>query len=303
MPSDATPADLVTLLHRAGGLDGQAHGHAAAQRFADAARDWQDGAAALREAADALDRQRFEMLGCVVGASMTCGQHADAAAALAELRGLLAVDRARPGAATAERIARVGMLCCVARHWREAAGLLAEADGLFAAADGAVPLAMRLEVLGALATAHGFLAEREAGLSVLSRAVELAGRAAAAGAPQAAERLAELRNTQGSLLLEAGRPADAIAALLACIDILRPPGADRRPPGLRNLEAAALNRLGHAHAALADATAATEAFGASVALMRELVEIDDIAGLREDFETALRDYALFAGGAASGRTA
>jgi hypothetical protein len=296
MPDDATLAELVTLLRRAGGLDAQARGHAVARRFAEAARDWRDGTAALREAAAALDLRCFEMLECAVGAGMTCGRHEDAIAALAELRGLLAAARARPGAATAERIARVGMLCCVARQWREAAGLLAEADGLFAAD---MPLGLRLDVLGALATAHGFLAEREAGLAVLARAIGLAGAAAADGEPRAAERLAELCNTQGSLLLEASRPADAIAALRACIDLLRAPGTDRRAPGARNLEAAALNRLGHAHAALADATAAMAAFGASVALMRELVEIDNIADLREDFETALRDYARLA----SGRTA
>jgi tetratricopeptide (TPR) repeat protein len=276
---------MTTLQERARMLDLQGREQVAANDLVAAARSWTDAASALRAASGGMLLSLTEMLERAAAASLRAGQP-QAGLALAEeavalLRGAHVI-RLLPVSPLAVRLGGIGHLFCVMHRWDTAAEVLAQADAWFGDADDHALQGYHTTVLDALATAYRFSARRGDAIAVLERAVAMA------AASRSAERgldLAGLQKTLGQVLLEAGRPAEALSVLRQCVDEIESATA----PHARNLLAAALNACGRTHAMLGQPDDAVSCLERSVTLMRRLVDHEGYTALADDLATAVDD--------------
>jgi tetratricopeptide (TPR) repeat protein len=279
--------DLLAALNRARELDHSGRDLVAARDLIAAAEAWEQSAAALRDAADTITLRLAEMLERTAALSVHAGRPETGRALAGEAVARLRCARATGSAQVeplAARLGSVGQLYCVMQRWADAAEILAEANGWFG---DAAPQGPRLQMLDALGAAYRFSGRPARAIALLEEAVDRAVLIDQTFADRL--ELARLRNTLGQVLLENGRPDAAISALQQCLADANRLASEQAVPEIRNLQAAALNRLGHAHAALQRRSEAVSYFEQSVALMRALVEDEGLAALADDLRTALDD--------------
>jgi tetratricopeptide (TPR) repeat protein len=292
--------DLLATLARAQELWRHGHERASARQAEAAVRAWTQCEEVLGEAASALTLHRAQILECAAGAALYAGNPEAGLASVRKSIDLLR-DAHASGAlgdiAFADRFGSVGMLLCAVECWDEAASVLTEATALFSTADGR-PIAQhkRMAVSGALATALRFGGHREEALAVLRLAAAVAEpMVASSGGLEDRIELAHLHNMLGQVLLDTEQPGAALSVLRGCINSMRELSEATQQPGLRNLLAAALNRLGRAYAALGDRAEASACLGESVEFMRDLVRKEGLSSLEEDLRAAEEDLARLGG--------
>jgi tetratricopeptide (TPR) repeat protein len=184
---------------------------------------------------------------------------------------------------------RMGQLHANEQKWDEAAMAIAEAADHFERDPEARQSREFVDALNLLATAHHFAGRPADAVAAAEQAMTLARHRAERGGEAERIHVVHIMNNLARIYLEAGRPADARSVLSECVASCRALIAGSGNPMLRNLLAAALNRLGHCHASLGEQDAAAAHLGESVAMMRELVEKEGHAELADDLALAAAD--------------
>jgi tetratricopeptide (TPR) repeat protein len=284
---------MLAELKSAEALSRQAGESARARLPQAAAEAWTQAAGLLRGAVEDLTLQLAQTLEFAAVASLNAGQPDAAAALAAEVAGRLTATHPAgelPSVARAFRLARLGQLFCALQLWDAASASLTTADEVLAAAPDIATSRLHVQCLATLATAQHFAGRHQDAVAVFERAAARA-ETIAAQTDEQADRLAviQLQNSFGRTLLTANRPDAAAGVLLRAVTHLDGIVATEPAAPLRNLLAATLNKLGHAHAALGERAAAATCLDRSVGLMRVLVEDEGQTGLDEDLRMAIQD--------------
>jgi tetratricopeptide (TPR) repeat protein len=276
---------MTTLLERTRDLDMQGREQIAANDLVGAAQSWTEAASALRAASGGTLLYLTEVLERAAAVNVRVGQPQSGLALAEEAVALLRsahTSSLLPLSSLAVRLGGIGQLFCVMHRWEAASEILAQADAWFGDADDPALQGYHTTVLDALATAYRFSDRRGDAIAVLERAAAMV---AASRSTDGGMELAGLQKTLGQVLLETGRPVDALSALRQCaneIEALTSPHA-------RNLLAATLNACGRAHAMLGQRDDAVSCLKRSVTLMRKLVEDEGYSALADDLATAIDD--------------
>jgi len=258
-----------------------------------ASESWVQAASILRDAATSITLKLTEMLEFAAAASLHSGQ-TDKAVELAQeaagrLRAMYPAGDLLP-TPRALGLIRIGQLFCAMQRWDTASALLEASDELLSAVEDIGAARQHAQCLATLATAHHFAGRHTEAIATFERATARA-RNVAGETNDFADRfaVAELENSFGRTLLTANKPNAAANVLRTAVTNLEALAGPQPSVSLRNLLAATLNRLGHAHAALGERAAAAACLDRSVCLMRVLVEDEGQAGLAEDLRMAIQD--------------